>query len=149
MTSLFPYSLSLSFFFFFFLDVDHFFKVLIEFVTYCFWFYVLVFWPSSPTRDWTCMPCNGRQNLNHWTTRKVPPHILFIRIKGLGPLPPQKEAITRALTSGGKCHWGTSRDCLLQGKMQNPWASMMVPTLQANPAPTCRQQPGWGGHTAQ
>ena len=28
---------------------------------------------SSPTRDRTCTPCSGRQSLNHWTTREVPP----------------------------------------------------------------------------
>ena len=28
---------------------------------------------SSRTRDWTCVPCIGRQILNHWTPRKVPP----------------------------------------------------------------------------
>ena len=34
----------------------------------------LVFWlwckwdVSSPTRDWTCTPCIGRQGLKHWTT---------------------------------------------------------------------------------
>ena len=27
---------------------------------------------SSQTRDWTCIPCNGRWILNHWTTREVP-----------------------------------------------------------------------------
>ena len=27
---------------------------------------------SSPTRDQTCIPCIGRQILNHWTTREVP-----------------------------------------------------------------------------
>ena len=26
---------------------------------------------SSPSRDWTCFPCTGRQILNHWTTREV------------------------------------------------------------------------------
>ena len=52
---------------FFFFDVDHFFKVFIEFVTilllyFMFWF----FWPqgmwdlSSLTRDRTCIPCTRR-----------------------------------------------------------------------------------------
>ena len=27
---------------------------------------------SSQTRDQTCVPCIGRQILNHWTSRKVP-----------------------------------------------------------------------------
>ena len=27
---------------------------------------------SSPTMDRTCIPCIGRQILNHWTTREVP-----------------------------------------------------------------------------
>ena len=26
---------------------------------------------SSQSRDWTCVPCNGRQTLNHWITREV------------------------------------------------------------------------------
>ena len=40
-----------------------------------FWFY----WPwgmrglTSPRRDGTHTPCIGRQSLNHWTTREVPP----------------------------------------------------------------------------
>ena len=41
---------------------------------------LLVFWPrgfwdlSSPTRDWTGIPCIGRWSLNHWTAREVPAH---------------------------------------------------------------------------
>ena len=27
---------------------------------------------SSPTRDWTQVPCFGRQIINHWTTKEVP-----------------------------------------------------------------------------
>ena len=35
--------------------------------------------PSSPARDWTGVPCIGRQFLNHWTTREVPVTVdLFI-----------------------------------------------------------------------
>ena len=70
------------FFFIFYLkicfDVDHFLKVFIEFVTILLQFYVLVFWPrgmrdpSSPTRDRTRTPYNGRWSPNHWTTREVP-----------------------------------------------------------------------------
>ena len=33
--------------------------------------------PSSPTRDRTCIPCIGRQILNHWTTREVPQKSVF------------------------------------------------------------------------
>ena len=33
---------------------------------------------SSLTRDWTCVPCIGRQILNHWTTRDVPISVLLI-----------------------------------------------------------------------
>ena len=53
---------TLLFFLRFFFDVDHFFKVIIEFVTILLLFYVLVLWPrgmwdlSSPTRDQTCTP---------------------------------------------------------------------------------------------
>ena len=32
---------------------------------------------SSPTRDWTCTPCIGKQSLNHWTSREVPKWWLF------------------------------------------------------------------------
>ena len=33
-------------------------------------------WHEGPsqTRDWTCVPCIGRQILNHWTTREVLQH---------------------------------------------------------------------------
>ena len=61
-----------------FFNVDHL-KIFIEFVTILLLFYVLVFWPqgiwdpSSLTRDRTHTPCIGRQRLNHWTTREVPP----------------------------------------------------------------------------
>ena len=34
---------------------------------------------SSRTRDWTCVPCIGRQILNHWTTRKSLPCSLAFR----------------------------------------------------------------------
>ena len=27
---------------------------------------------SSPTRDWTCIPCIVRRILNYWTTQQVP-----------------------------------------------------------------------------
>ena len=53
-------------------------KVFIEFVPILLLFYVLVsclwgMWDLSfKTRDRTCTPCTGRQNLNCWTTRKVP-----------------------------------------------------------------------------
>ena len=48
-------------------------------------FYVLVFWPwdmwdlSSLSRDQTRNPCNGRQSLNHWTTREVLAHLVSIK----------------------------------------------------------------------
>ena len=29
-------------------------------------------WESSQTRARTCVPCIGRQILNHWTTREAP-----------------------------------------------------------------------------
>ena len=41
------------------------------FVLFCFWPWGM--WDlSSPTKDWTCTPCFGRQSPNHWTTREVP-----------------------------------------------------------------------------
>ena len=32
---------------------------------------------SSPTKDWTWVPCIGRQILNHWTTRGIPIALLW------------------------------------------------------------------------
>ena len=55
-----------------------FWKAFTEFVTIFLQLYVLDFWPqglwnvSSPTRDSTCTPWNGRQSLNHWLTREAP-----------------------------------------------------------------------------
>ena len=46
-------------------------------------FYVLIFWLqgmwdlSSPTRGETCIPCTGKQSLNHWTAREVP-HVIIL-----------------------------------------------------------------------
>ena len=34
---------------------------------------------SSRTRDWTCVPCIGRQILNHCVTREVPCLIFFLK----------------------------------------------------------------------
>ena len=36
---------------------------------------------SSWTRDWTSVPCIGRQILNHWTTREVPPSTFTSMVK--------------------------------------------------------------------
>ena len=68
----------LDFFFEYFFDVDHFFKVFIEYFTIFLLFYVLDFWPlgmwdlSSPSRNQTHTLGIGRWSLNHWTARKVP-----------------------------------------------------------------------------
>ena len=32
----------------------------------------------TPTRDWTCVPCIGRQILNHWPTREDPVLPIFM-----------------------------------------------------------------------
>ena len=63
------------------------FKVFIEFATVLLLFYVLVFWWQSMwnlrslTRDQTYTPCIGRQSLNHWTIKEVPPkYILNIKL---------------------------------------------------------------------
>ena len=61
-------------------------KVFVDFVTILLLFYGLVLWPrgiwdpSSLTRDQTRSPCNGRQSLNHWATRKIPNKSLFAEI---------------------------------------------------------------------
>ena len=59
----------------FFFNVDHFFKVFIEFVTILLLLYGGFFFLAtshvgfnSSTSDGTHTPCVGRQNLNHWTT---------------------------------------------------------------------------------
>ena len=65
-------------FFFSFYWCRPFFKSLLKFIAILFLFYVLVFWPCVMwdliflTRDWTCTPCAGRQNLHPWPTREVP-----------------------------------------------------------------------------
>ena len=59
------------------------FKVFIEFVTIVLLFVKFCFfWPkgmwglSSLTKDGICTTCVGKQDLNPWTTREVPPIIL-------------------------------------------------------------------------
>ena len=53
------------------------FKVVIQFITELFLFYIFVFWPrviwdlSSPTGAEIHTPCVRRQSLNNWTTREV------------------------------------------------------------------------------
>lgn len=48
----------------------------LNFLPHCL-IHVLVFWlrgiwnRSSPTKDWTCIPCIGRQTPHHWTAREV------------------------------------------------------------------------------
>ena len=81
------------------------FKVLIVFVTIFLLFCVLVFWPqgmwdlSFPTRDQTCTPCMGRQNVNHWITGEV--HWLPLRISQPLPPPPHtKKGPVRELNHG-------------------------------------------------
>ena len=60
---------------FYFIDVDHFFKAFIEFVTMMHLFYALFFWPwviqdlRFPTRDRTCNSSIGRGRINPQTTR--------------------------------------------------------------------------------
>ena len=61
-------------------------KFLLNLLQYCFWSYVLGFWPwgmwdlSSPTRDQTGTLCIRRWSLNHWTARERanPPFFLTI-----------------------------------------------------------------------
>ena len=54
------------------------FKSLLNLLQYCFCFRFWFFWYqamwvlSSETRDPAHTPCNGRQRLNHWTTREAP-----------------------------------------------------------------------------
>ena len=63
---------------FIFIWCGTFFKVFIEFVIILLLFFMFCFfWPrgtwylSSLTRDWTRIPCIGRQSLNHWTAREI------------------------------------------------------------------------------
>ena len=68
--------------------VNHFLKSWLNFLQYCFFFYVLVFWPSSMwdlrslTKDWTCTPFIIRWYINHWTTREVPEVSLLKPFRG-------------------------------------------------------------------
>ena len=61
-------------------------KSLLNLLQYCL-FYVWVFWPratwdfNSLNRDQIHIPCIGRQSLNHWTTREVPPGWLSVQYK--------------------------------------------------------------------
>ena len=81
-----PFNITPLIFFFFFLRFfwcGPFLTSLLNLLQYCFFFYVLVFWPrgmwdlSSPTRDQTLTPCIGRRSLNHWTAREVPTPLIF------------------------------------------------------------------------
>ena len=78
-------------------DVDHFFKVLLNLLQYCFFYgfsvwvfclfvcFCVFFLPqgmwglSSRTRDQACTPCIGKQSLLHWTTREVPSFWFLLR----------------------------------------------------------------------
>ena len=89
-------------------------KVFIGFFTILFLFYVLILWPldmwdlSSPTRDGTCTPSITRGNINHWTTRELPLHIIFkpTRFLGLWSLDGKSGLLgckaCKALTLGGR-----------------------------------------------
>ena len=76
-----------SFFFFlrFFFWHGPFFKSLLNLLQYCFYFFMFWFFDhdmwdlSSLSRDQTRNPCNGRQSLNHWTTRAVLAHLVSIK----------------------------------------------------------------------
>ena len=67
---------------FFFVCVWSIFKVFVQLVTtlllFMFWFFgqetcEILACGIFLTKDWTCMPCIGRQSLNHWTSRDVQP----------------------------------------------------------------------------
>ena len=47
---------------------------------------------SSPTRDWTHIPCIGRRSLNHWTAREIPLYFL-------------KKQISPSCVAGGNVKW--------------------------------------------
>ena len=77
-------------FFFFFFDVEHF-KVFIKFITilrlfyvsFCFGVGLWGMWDiSSPTRDWSHIPCIGGWSPNHWTAREVPWAVLWVWLRG-------------------------------------------------------------------
>ena len=69
-----------------FFNVDHFYKVLLNLLQYCFCF--LCFWflwhveiLASQTGLESIPPATGRQSLNHWTAREVPQVIFFNFLK--------------------------------------------------------------------
>ena len=55
---------------------------------------------SSLTRDWSCIPCVGRRNLNHWTDNKVPV-ALFFKFANRAKLGERKHSDVEILAKGG------------------------------------------------
>ena len=76
--------------FFFFLMWTIYKVLFLNLLQYCFCILCFGFWPrgvgdlSSPTRDWTHIPCIRRKSLSHWTTREVPT-MMFLSILTILP----------------------------------------------------------------
>ena len=66
-----------------FLKIGLMWTILMSLLCYCFCFVLWYFghwgmWDlNAPTKNRTCTLCNGRQSLNHWTTREVAPWTLY------------------------------------------------------------------------
>ena len=143
----------LSFFFFkIFFGVDNYFlKTLLNLLQYCFCFTFWFIWPcdmwdlSSPTRNWTCTPCTGRQSLNHWTTREVPLSAFHLEKKpeslrvatGSGPPSPPS---TQAGLSAPWTRWSRSHLRTCASTVHLPW-DMSPVTCEAPPFGSCSDRP--------
>ena len=80
---------------------------------------------SSPTRDWTCVPCIARWILNHWATREVPGLFLlkkknpFCRLAIL-ILVESNTGITHILTGPNRIYWPvTTKSVSFAAKLLN------------------------------
>ena len=83
----------------------------------------------SLTRDRTCIPCIGRQSLNHWITREVPSY-LFSSLK-FSPSPFHLTVCWEAHSVGFSTVWGL---------LMVPWGAvyrLMFPVLPANGSWSC------------
>ena len=83
----------------------------------------------SLTRDWTCIPCVGRQSLNHWITREVP-SCLFSSLK-FPPSPFRLTVCWEAHSVGFPTVWGL---------LTVPWGAvyrLLFPVLPENGSWSC------------
>ena len=125
------------------------FLVFIEFVTALLLFNVLAFWPrgmwdlSSPTRDWTCSPCFGRGNCNHWTAKEVPRDLIRLDI-GSGDSDPSHSSNSNPRSHAERaCDWEIVQWSSF-GSSGEQCGQKRHPSLTPSP-PVCRETmwEGW------